>query len=55
MENISNKASTDKTNIIASSNNTFNIELVEYLGNDSVIDVINISEDLKKIYGTNSL
>tara|TARA_Y100001970_G_scaffold9590_1_gene11233 strand:- start:99 stop:653 length:555 start_codon:yes stop_codon:yes gene_type:complete len=55
MENISNKPSTDKTNIIASSNNTFNIELVEHLGNDSVIDVINISEDLKKIYGPNSL
>ena len=45
----------EKTQIIASSNNTFNIELVESLGHDSIIEIINISEDLKKIYGPNSL
>ena len=54
MENFLNKASLDKTRIIASSNNTFNIELVQHLGNDSVIQIIEISEDLKKIYGPNS-
>ena len=54
MKKISNKPSIEKTKIIASSNNTFNIELVEHLGNDSVEDIINISKDLKKIYGPNS-
>ena len=54
MKNFSNKTSIEKTKIIASSNNTFNIELVEYLGDESIIDIINISEDLKKIYGPNS-
>ena len=44
----------EKTKIIASSNNAFNIELVEHLGKDSINDIINISEDLKKIYGPNS-
>ena len=46
MENFSNKTSLDKTRIIASSNNTFNIELVQHLGNDSAIQIIEISEDL---------
>ncbi len=45
----------EKTKIIASSNNTFNIELVEHLGNESINDIITISQDLKKIYGPNSL
>ena len=43
MENFSNKTSLDKTRIIASSNNTFNIELVEQLGEQSALDIINIS------------
>tara|TARA_B100000945_G_scaffold63344_1_gene47324 strand:+ start:48 stop:632 length:585 start_codon:yes stop_codon:yes gene_type:complete len=45
----------EKTKIIASSKNTFNIELVEQLGEQSVLDIINISKDLKSIYGPNSL
>lgn len=49
-----NKILIEKTRIIASSKDTFNIELVEHLGNNSIIEIINISEDLKKIYGPNS-
>ena len=45
----------EKTKIIASSKNTFNIELVEHLGEQSSLDIINISKDLKSIYGPNSL
>ena len=45
----------EKTKIIASSKNTFNIELVEHLGEQSSLDIINISKDLKSIYGPNFL
>jgi len=55
MKTFSKTTSIDETQIIASSNNTFNIELVEKLGNDSIIEIIKISEDLNKIYGPNSL
>ena len=55
MKTFSKTTSIDETQIIASSNNTFNIELVEKLGNDSIIEIIKISEDLNKICGPNSL
>jgi len=54
MEKKSNKSSIEQTQIIASSNNTFNIELVQKLGSNSIMEIIKISEDLKKIYGPNS-
>ena len=44
----------EKTQVIASSKNHFNIELVEYIGEQSSMEIIKISDDLKKIYGPNS-
>ena len=55
MKHISINNTSEKTKIIASANNLFNIELVETLGSDSISDIIEISKDLKKIYGPNSL
>ena len=45
----------EKTQIIASSKNNFSIELVESIGEKSTIELIEISKDLKKIYGPNSI
>ena len=45
----------EKTTIIASSNNTFNVELVEILGKKSKCEIIDISNDLSEIYGQNSI
>tara|TARA_Y100000588_G_scaffold138437_1_gene152223 strand:+ start:69 stop:626 length:558 start_codon:yes stop_codon:yes gene_type:complete len=55
MKKILTNSTIEKTKLIASSNNTFSIELVECLGYDSEIDIIEIAKDLKKIYGPNSL
>ena len=44
----------EKTQLIASSKNHFNIELVESIGKQSSSEIIKISDDLKKIYGPNS-
>ena len=46
MEKNSNKSPIEQTEIIASSNNTFNIELVKKLGGNSIMEIIKISEDL---------
>ena len=55
MKTISINNTSEQTKIIASSNNLFNIELVEALGANSISDIIEISKDLEKIYGPNSL
>ena len=47
--------SVEKTKIIASSNNKFKIELVEKLSKESQFEIFNISKDLEKIYGRNSM
>ena len=47
--------SLEKTKIIASSNNKFKIELVEKLSKKSQFEIFNISKDLEKIYGRNSM
>lgn len=44
-----------KSKLIASSKDSFNIELVESLDDETANDIITISEDLKKIYGPNSI
>ena len=53
-DNSINKIS-DQTKVIASSNNMFSIELVESIGEKSKLEIIEISKDLKKIYGPSSL
>ena len=53
-DNSINKIS-DQTKVIASSNNMFSIELVESIGEKSKLEIIEISKDLKKIYGPGSL
>tara|TARA_A100001011_G_C14316801_1_gene848340 strand:- start:3372 stop:3905 length:534 start_codon:yes stop_codon:yes gene_type:complete len=45
----------DKTKIIASSNDKFQIELVESLSKESQFEIFDISKDLEKIYGRNSM
>ena len=45
----------EKTKIIASSNDKFKIELVEKLSKESQFEIFNISKDLEKIYGRNSM
>ena len=45
----------EKTQLIASSKSNFSIELVESLGKETSLQIIKISEDLKKIYGPNSI
>ena len=47
--------SLEKTKIIASSNDKFKIELVEKLSKKSQFEIFNISKDLEKIYGRNSM
>ena len=55
MNQILKQSETDKTKIIASSNNVFSIELVEKISYKSAMDIIDISKDLEKIYGPNAL
>ena len=45
----------EKTQLIASSKDNFSIELVESIGEELSSEIIEISKDLKKIYGPNSL
>ena len=54
MKHIKDINQLEKTELIASSKNNFSIELVESIGKESSIEIIKISEDLKKIYGPNS-
>ena len=44
-----------KSKLIASSKDSFNIELIESLDDKTAQDIINISKDLKDIYGPNSI
>ena len=55
MENIKDINQLEKKQIIASSSNNFNIELIENIGEKSSVEIIEISKDLKKIYGPNSI
>ena len=55
MKPISNIKQLGKSRIIASSNNIFNIELVKNINQNDIIEIIDISKDLEKIYGSNSL
>ncbi len=54
MNHIKDIKQLEKTQLIASSKNNFNIELVESISEKSSIEIIQISKDLKKIYGPNS-
>ena len=55
MKPTSNIKQTEKSKIIASSHNVFNIELIKNIDKNDANDIINISKDLEKIYGPNSL
>ena len=55
MDSNLNIKQSEKSKIIASSHNVFNIELVKNIDQNDINSIIDISKDLEKIYGPNSL